>query len=192
MPDRPLLLFPTPEISDRSKGHGFPVRVHRPTHGRQGQRLSPIFAQLQTGFSARRVELQQTAAGADPEQVLVIETIGMIEKFANAVKRIDGLEWMGEIETDEIVPDGDFYDESDAVKELSGRFYLIMTNQQALNQMLSLWQRYKDNPDMEFERGLTKFRDVFLCLKDIRRWGIRDRIEETGLLKLAGRVRGDR
>ena len=36
---------------------------------------------------------------------------------------------------------------------------------------------------MEFERGLTKFRDVFLCLKDIRRWGIRDRIEETGLLE---------
>ncbi len=35
---------------------------------------------------------------------------------------------------------------------------------------------------MEFERGLTRFRDVFLCLKDIRRWSVRDRIEETGLL----------
>lgn len=182
MPDRPLLLFPTPEIADRSKGHGFPSRVHRPSHSRQEQRLSPIFAQLQTEFNARRVELQQTAAGADPEQVLVIETIGSIENFANAVKRIDGLEWMGEIETDEIAPDEDFYDESNAAKELSGRLYLVMTNQRALDEMLSLWQRYQNDHDMEFDRGLTKFRDVFLCLKDIRRWSVQDRIEETGVL----------
>ena len=86
MPDLPLLLFPTPETADRSKRPGFPSRVHRPSHGRQGQRLSPIFTQLQAEFNARRVELQQTAAGADPEQVLVIETIGGIENFANAVK----------------------------------------------------------------------------------------------------------
>lgn len=182
MPGLPLLLFPTPEIADRSKGRGFPTHIHRPSHDRQGQRLSPIFTQLQTEFNARRVELQQTAAGADPEQVLVIETVGNIENFANAVKRIDGLEWMGEIETDEIAPDEDFYDEADIAEELSGRFYLVMTNRRALDEMLSLWQRYQNDQDMVFDRGLTKFREVFLCLKDIRRWGVRDRIEETGLL----------
>ena len=182
MPDRPLLLFPTPETAGRSKGRGFPTRVHRPSHGRQGQRLSPIFAQLQTEFNARRAELQQTAAGADPEQVLVIETVGSIENFANAIKRIDGLEWMGEIETDELTPDEDFYDEGNADRELSGRLYLVMTNQRALDEMLSLWQRYQNDHDMEFDRGLTRFRDVFLCLKDIRRWSVRDRIEETGVL----------
>ncbi len=182
MPDRPLLLFPTPETADRSKGHRFPARVHRPSHGRQGQRLSPIFTKLQAEFNARRVELQQTAAGADPEQVLVIETVGSIENFANAIKRIDGLEWMGEIETDEIAPDEDFYDKGDAAKELSGRLYLVMTNQRALDEMLSLWQRYQNDRDMGFDRGLTRFRDVFLCLKDIRRWGVQDRIEETGVL----------
>ncbi len=182
MLDRPLLLFPTPETADRSKGHGFPSRVHRPSYDQQGQRLSPLFTQLQIEFNARRVEVQQTAAGADPEQVLVIETVGSIENFANAVKRIIGFEWMGEIETDEIAPDEDFYDEDDAVKELNGRLYLVMTNRRALDEMLSLWQRYQDNRDMKFERGLTKFRDVFLCLKDIRRWGVRERIEETGVL----------
>ncbi|MBP7527390.1 MAG: S8 family peptidase [Syntrophorhabdaceae bacterium] len=184
MPDRPLLLFPTPEIADRSKRPGFPNRVHRPSHGRQGQRLSPIFTQLQTEFNARRVELQQTAAGADPEQVLVIETVGTVENFANAIKRIDGLEWMGEIETDEIIPDEDFYDESVVDKKLSGRLYLVMTNQRALQEILALWQRYQQDPHMEFDRGLTRFRDAFLCLKDIRRWGVRDRIEETGLLEV--------
>jgi hypothetical protein len=126
--------------------------------------------------------LQQTAAGADPEQVLVIETVGSIENFANAVKRILGLEWMGEIETDQIAPDDDFYDESDRAKELGGRLYLVMTNQRALDEMLSLWRRYKDDPQMEFERGLTRFREAFLLLKEIRRWGVQDRIGETGLL----------
>lgn len=182
MPDRPLLLFPTPETADRSKGHGFPGRVHRPSYDRQGERLSPLFTQLQTEFNARRVEVQQNAAGVDPEQVLVIETVGSIENFANAIKRIEGLEWLGEIETDEITPDEDFHDENHEENPLSGRFYLVMTNQRALNEMLSLWQRYLSNPNMEFERGLTKFRNVFLHLKDIRRWGVRERIEETGLL----------
>lgn len=182
MPERPLLLFPTPDTADRSKGHGFPNRVHRPSHGRQGQRLSPMFTQLQTEFDARRVELQQTAAGADPEQVLVIETVGGVENFANAVRRIAGLEWMAELETDEITPDEDFYDEQNADKELSGRLYLVMTNRRALDEMLSLWQRFQADPNMAFERGLTKFRDVFLCLKDIRRWSVQDRIEETGVL----------
>ena len=182
MPDRPLLLFPTPETADRSKGHGFPTKIHLPSHGRQGQRLSPIFTQLQTEFNTRRVELQQTAAGADPEQVLVIETIGSIDNFAKAIKRIDGLEWMGEIETDEIEPDVDYYDEDDKNRDLSGRLYLIMTNQRALSEIISLWNRYQNDPNMEFQRGLTRFRDVFLCIKDIRRWGVQDRIDETGIL----------
>lgn len=182
MPDRPLLLFPTPEVAERAKLPPSPGRIHRPSHQRQGQRLAPIFARLQAEFEARRVELQQTAAGADPEQVLVIETVGSVENFANAVKRIDGFEWMGEIETDEIAPDTDFYDESNRERELSGRLYLVMTNQRALDEILSLWRRYQNNRNLEFERGLARFREVFLHLKDIRRWDVRDRIEETGLL----------
>lgn len=182
MAERPLLLFPTPKTADRTKGRSFPPRVHRPSHGTQGRRLSPIFMRLQTEFSARRVELQQTAAGADPEQVLVIETVGGVDNFANAVRRIAGLEWMAELETDAIAPDEDFYDEQNADKKLSGRLYLVLSNQRALDEMLSLWQRYQAQPNMRFEFGLTKFRDVFLCLKDIRRWGVQDRIEETGVL----------
>jgi len=57
-----------------------------------------------------------------------------------------------------------------------------MTNQQALEQMLSLWRRYQEDPTMQFERGLTKFRDVFLHLKSIRRWDVQDRLLETGII----------
>ena len=97
-----------------------------------------------------------------------METVGSIENFANAVKRIDGLEWMGEIELDEIAPDQDFYDEHHPEKKLNGRLYLMLANEQALNEMLSLWQRYQETPGLQFSHGLTKFRDVFLHLKDIK------------------------
>jgi len=184
MPERPLLLFPTPETASRSTLGGGGGRVRRPTPQRQWERLSPVFSQLQNAFDARRIEIQQSAAGIIPEQVLVIETVGSIENFANAVKRIDGLEWMGEIEIDEITPDEEFYDETKPDKELSGRLYLVLTNQQALEQMLSLWRRYQEDPTMQFEHGLTKFRDVFLNLKSLRRWDVQDRLLETGVIDI--------
>jgi len=63
-----------------------------------------------------------------------------------------------------------------------------MTNQRALDEMLSLWRRYQENPTMQFPRGFGKFRDVFLRLKNIgiytksiRRWDVRDRLLETGV-----------
>jgi len=183
MPERPLLLFPTPQPADRSKKTGHQMdNLHTPDIIRQGQRLSPMFKQLQAAFEERKVEIQQNTAGIDPEQVLVIEIIGSVDNFANAAKRIHGLEWMGEFESDKIAPDRDFYDKVYPEKELDGRLYLVMTNQQALNEMLSLWQRYQNDPHMQFERGLTKFRDVFSQLKSIRRWNVQDRLLETGVL----------
>ncbi|RXK87551.1 S8 family peptidase [Chlorobaculum sp. 24CR] len=184
MPERPLLLFPTPEIASRSTLGGGGGRVKRPTPQRQWARLSPVFSQLQTALDARRIEIQQSAADVIPEQVLVMETVGSIENFANAVKRIDGLEWMGEIEIDEITPDEEFYDETKPDKELSGRLYLVMTNQRALDEMLSLWRRYQADPNMQFELGFKKFRDVFLHMKSIRRWDVQDRLLETGLIDI--------
>ncbi len=91
---------------------------------------------------------------------------------------------MGELESDGIVPDQDFYDENDPEKELNGRLYLVMANQRALNEMLSLWRRYQSDPNMQFEHGLTKFRDVFLHLRSIRRWDIQDRLLETGVIDI--------
>jgi len=183
MPERPLLLFPQPEVASRSILKGGGGRVHLPSYDRQGIRLPPMFNQLQSAFNNRRVEILQTNAGVDPEQVLVIETIGGIEKFANAVKRIDGFEWMGELEVDEIGPDEDFFDETKPEKELNGRLYLVIANQRALEEMLSLWQGYKTDSSIKFNIGLNKFKEVFKSLKNIRRWGVEDRLLETGVLE---------
>ena len=182
MPERPLLIFPVPESANRTKRQ-IPIGpIHYPAYQRQCQRLGPKFRQLQETFNMRRVELLQTAVGIDPEQVLVLETVGYVDNFINAVKKIDGFEWMGEIEPDEISPDEDFFDQNRPEKVLTGRLYLVMTNQKALQQMLSLWNEYQQNPEMKFLRGLTKFRDVFNCLREVRQWDVRDRLHETGIL----------
>ncbi|MCB2572929.1 hypothetical protein KQ718_17215, partial [Listeria monocytogenes] len=81
------------------------------------------------------------------------ETVGAVEDFAKAVKRIEGLEWLGEIEVDELPPDEDFHDLEHPEKPLKGRLYLVLTNQQALTELLSLWRRYRDqdDPKMKFD-----------------------------------------
>ena len=178
MAELPLLLFPSRGTAERTKRSHPIIPPHMPSFARQGDRLSPILHNLQTSFNARCVELQQSPAGIVPEQVLVIETIGNVENFANAVKKIPGLEWMGEIEADEIAPDQDFYYDEKPENELRGRLYLVMSNQAALTEMLSLWKSYQTNPQMKFERGLTRFRDVYDHLKSIRRWGVEDRLAE--------------
>lgn len=143
-----------------------------------------MFARLRDAFETRRIEIQSNMMGIDPEQVLVIETVGSVKDFANAVRRIKGFEWMGEFEGGNIEPDEDFFDEKNSEKALDGYLYLVMTNQRALQEMLSLWESYQADPNMKFDRGLTKFRDVFQYLKSIREWGVQDRLIETGMLDL--------
>lgn len=184
MPERPLLLFPTPATAERAKlGAGF-ARISKPTAVRQWEKFSPKFQQLQQMFAAQRVAIQQDAVGIEPEQVLVIETIGSVQDFANAVKKIEGFEWMGEMVGDDVSPNEEFYNEENIDKNLSTQLYMIMSNQSALDQMLSLWKKYKYDSQFKFSHGLGKFKEVFLCLNDIRRWGIQERLFETGLLEV--------
>jgi hypothetical protein len=183
----PLLFFPTPERANRgSAGGGGGGSLHLPGVGRQSDRLQPKLDALQKSFDLKRVGIQRDPQGIDPEQVLVLETIGTIEDFFKAIQKIEGLDWLGEHDLEDIAPDADFYDEKKTTKLLGGRAYLVMTNQRALSEMLSLWDRYKKNPKMKFvgpDYGLAKFKDVFLRLNDVRRWGSRDRLEETGILE---------
>lgn len=184
MADYPLLFFPEPQGLNRV-GRSFPPRkIHYPSSERQAERLSPLFDSLRRALEARRIEIQQTPESIDPEQVIVFETIGSVDDFLTAIKNTEGLEWMGEIELDDLQPTEDFYfeNEEDRGKSLTGRLFLTMTNQRALNEMLSLWQQYSDNPDIKFRRGFAGFKSLFQKLRNIRRWDVQDRLIETGIL----------
>lgn len=173
---RPLLLFSRPTSSERE---GLPPgrpRVHIPQAQRQAERLTPKFGRLQSAFDAQRIQLQATAPTDDPELVVVLETVGSIENFIGAVQRTPGLEWLLEADEAGVEPDDDFYDQQDREKVLQGRIYLLGSNRQALVEIISLWNRYKADQRVKLEHGLGKWKDVFKHLRDVRFWGIQDRI----------------
>jgi len=187
MPERPLLILPVPsEPTQRRKRGGGGGKTHFPTRDRQGDRLTPKFSVLQGVFDARRARLRIEAAGLAPEEVIVLETVGSVESFIVAVRNIEGLEWLGEIEEEDTPPDDDFFiiDRQGAArsdKTLRGRVFLVFSNQQALRQLLSLWNSWKSGQPLPW--GLKKWANLFSQLRDVRPWGVRDRLLETGVLE---------
>lgn len=188
MPERPIILFPVPERADREAKNPFFSRAKKPDFLRQFDRLQPTFAVLQSAFEQKNVKIQNSPVGINPDFALVFEIIGSADNFYTAVKHCEGLEWMFDQECDSFDPDDDFY-EVDRItgeksdEQLSGKLYCVMSNQQAMNQMLSLWQRHRNGETDVFQRGFAGVRDVFTNIKNIRRWNAQDRISETYTLK---------
>ncbi len=170
---------PRKKIVGRNSGKS---NIHLPSHEKQAERLDPKFEQLEAAFEARRLDLVDDPSGNIPEQVLVLETIGTVEEFITVVRNVKGMEWLSELDENEIKADDDFYDTTDKGKNLNGRLYLVMTNQQAINKLLSLWKKFKANEWVKFERGLAGLKKIFKQLKDIRTWGVKDRLDETGII----------
>lgn len=183
--DYPILLFPTPVPASRSKLSGGGGKPHVPSASANAVRLSPKFTALKSTLDGRRMRLQQEAEGANPEDVLVLETAGRIEDFVNAVRRIEGLEWLLEEDFDG-KPDDDFYEVKNGIKtdkDLSSRLYLISTNSQALTQIISLYNQFTGNPRESLERGYGRFKTVFEQLREVRFWDYQDRIDGNNFLE---------
>lgn len=173
MPQKPLLIFPRPSEADRESlppSHGHPVRQ---TVDDVWNICSPKLTAIRENFVSERTNLTESALGVEPELVLVLEVLGGIDAFYNCVARIQGLEWLVENRISE--------DDEELDTQSDGRLYLMMSNRTALDQLYNLWKDYKDNPDYTFEQGLGKFKQLFILLKDVRRWGVKDRIHETGI-----------
>ena len=182
MPELPLLVFPAPTQAERAKRGGGGGRASVPDAHQQYQRLAPQFSRLQFAMDRRRVALQNNTLGIQPEQVLVLETVGPINDFIKAVRKIKGLEWLGELESDPIDPGDGFEDPRDAQKQLTGQLLLVMSDQAALQQMLSYFNAWRENPDLKFPSGLAPLRQAFMRLHAIRHWDVEDRVRETGIL----------
>lgn len=186
MAELPLLLFPSAtRITPPSrKGWGGP-NIHRPEVARQKERLGPAFQRLEAAFEERRAELSISATGMEPEKVLVIETAGDIQEFQRAVRAISGLEWLGDFELDEFASDEFFIvedNEEQTKKPTRKNIYLTMSDQRALSEILSLWNSWNELKQ-KFPRGKAKWREIFSHCSDIRYWGIKDRLDETGLIE---------
>ena len=173
MPDRPLILFPSPERADRENKSPVFTKTEKPSPERQFTRLQPSFTLLKTAFEQKALKIQQSPVGINPEFALVFEIIGDVDSFYTAVKNTDGLEWIFDSETEPFDPDDDFYQVNNKSGEkladsLNGKLYCVMSNQQARSQLLSLWQRYQNGEADVFKRGFAGLRDVFTHIKDLR------------------------
>lgn len=186
MPERPLLILPSPgePLPRRKKGSGG-GKAHLPSRARQTERLDPKFDALQDALEARRVRVQAESHDLVPEEVIVLETVDTVEHFIRAVEKIPGMEWLAEIEEADIPPDDDFFEVTDSGKRrpdktLRGRLFMLFTNQDALRTLLSMWKEWQE--DGRLPRGRGAWKRVFERLRDVRLWGVKDRLHETGVL----------
>jgi hypothetical protein len=149
MAERPLLILPAPgEPVGKLNKHGGGGGIHLPGRGRQAERIAPKLEALQQAFAARRVRVQAEGEGIVPEEVVVLETAGTVENFIVAVRNTPGMEWLGEVDEEDLPADEDFFivdkkGERCADKKMRGQLFLIFSNQQALQEMLSLWDRWQ-------------------------------------------------
>jgi hypothetical protein len=103
-----------------------------------------------------------------PETLLVFTVSGEIQNLAKALKAIPGLDLIGEdFEEDE--PESDDGNGDDFL-------YLMVPNQVALADIERLWRRWLDGDTFD---GAAPIRDLFACLKSIRRWNAQDRISDA-------------
>lgn len=184
MPDAlPLLPLPTPLRVAYRPPFGGGAGVRLPGGARQIARLGPKFNALRQAIEAERARLLADPAGVAPENVIVFESVEPVETLQRAISRMPGMEFLADWEGDDAPPDEDFsVAGNDPNKPVPQRLYLVLLNQQAITELLSLWQRYRADPERRFRPTMEPWRSLFRRLRDVRRWGPRDRLLDTGIL----------
>jgi hypothetical protein len=183
---RPLVAFPPPTTGRIPAGD--PPR-RRPLRGpsprRQGTRLTPQFDALRTALESERAQLAETTSVADPELVAVFDVAGTVDRFLRAAADVEGLEFLADLREERVEPDDDFFYEAEgdvADDTVPQSLYMVMTNAQAVNELVRLFGLWQGDPSIRFATGLNPLKQVFGLLRSIRRWGPEDRVRETGLL----------
>ena len=184
----PLLPLPAPERGDPPTGRGVPRNnVPSLSPQRQAQRLGPVFQRLVDVFADGRDDvtlLRSDPSSIAPERALVLEVAGSQVDFQAVVRRVGGLEFLGD---EEMIfdPDKDFSvpdtrkgreGQQRMNRLLDGRLYLSMPDTAALKQLLSLWKHWQDRKSLPW--GFTKWQDIFAMLRNIRPWGAADRLSQ--------------
>lgn len=194
MAKKPLLIFPKASSGSRDALQSFIGNVKYPQKEIQIGKFENRISELD-----RVLENQTAYLGANPnnliaEMILVLEVAGDLKDFFRAVAATPGMEFLGELQS-EIEPDEDFYivdsktgERSD--KRFGARLFLTMTNQNALRELRTYWEKYKlDKENQNFARNTGRFRILFERLKDIRPYSITDRIYDTGLEEYLNEMR---
>lgn len=177
---RKFITLPAPTIKACSSlGRGRPSRLKKAASEQQS-RLERKLSALEHTFQRKEAKLQRTASGPPPEDVLVLETVGTVDRFLNAIGKIDGLEYLLEEDVISLAEDDDFFEQDDPeTQDYHGKAYLAFSNRKAFEEILRLWQLWLRSEKLDY--GLGKWKEAFGLLRDIRVWSASDRIDETGI-----------
>lgn len=184
MPERPILVFPVARRIAPEPGRPRPTsRPHLPERGRQAERLAPQVDLFREEFRRYSASIRHSVVGLEPETILVIEIAGSVEDFKQAVDSTEGLDWLGEWDVEDEADD-DFYEVNKRGERrpvpVAGRLFISMVNEAGMHELLSLWNTWQQGQVLPHMR--TKWRDVFAQTRVIRRWGIQETLDETGML----------
>ena len=179
----PLLVFPQKRDVQPAAGRPFrPTALRIPGRERQIERVNAQLDSLTASWDRYRAKLSDSFTGLEPETVLVIEIAGQVDNFKVAIEKA-GLEWLGEQDQLDIDPDDDFGARNNEGEptgsNYSGRLFLSVANQRAIQELLSLWALWKNNQILP--KGKAPWKHVFAQLRVIRRWGLQEILVETGM-----------
>lgn len=176
MPEKPILIFPAATVAARQDlpQNFSPPPSRRPTQGQQRRRLASRFRALSQNFGKVRAD----TAGLDPEQVVVFEVAGSVSDFQNVVRRIGGMEWLGDFEIDIAEPAPAFFEHGTSLTTIPGRLFIIISNQAKINEIVRLWRVWCRSSDEKLPRNFGTLALIFKYLNDVRPWSVNDRLQE--------------
>ena len=129
-------------------------------------RLTPQFSSLRDALESRRAQLAEDTSAADPELVAVFDLAGSVDYFLRAAAGIEGLEFLADLQEDRVDPDDDFFYVSEGEVTDEGvpqSLYMVMTNAQAVNELVRLFELWQADPSVTFERGLNPLSKSSAC-----------------------------
>ena len=180
MAAHPLLFFPAPAVQPPAKRGSARGHIKTPPPAEQRARLDAKFRHIANSFAG----VQTTSQGLEPEQVVVFETLGIsVDGLAKAATAVPGLEWLSEIDLDDVAPSDGFEDVDEPGQKLSCRLYAMMSNQQAINQLIGLWANWLANPGKRARKNVGSLKSIFVHMRDVRRWSAKDRLAETRVVE---------
>jgi hypothetical protein len=182
MPKKPILIFP--KGADAVYTAGSRPYIETPTVNlrKQAKEFGPKWRALKDEF--HDFHISDTIADSISEMVLVLEVTGSVDDFYKAVLETDELQFLGhEFDFSPIAVESDPDEEDDKggldpEYPQTSRVFLTLQNEQSLNKILALWDDYITKQD--FAERTSLFKSLFRLLKDVRLYGIEDRLRDTG------------
>ena len=141
---------------------------------RLGERFESAVASVES-FTTN-VQVAADPRAVIPERALVLEIIGTVDKFDQAVQAL-GLEWMGSQHADESDDEEDPEAPSDD-QPRAKYFYLTMPSERGLRTLLAAWKRFSSNKPATSKEE-KRLWDIFGYLADFRTWSVQDRIDPS-------------